>query len=176
MRRLRAARSSGAVDEAKRIQFVLAAKMRRDVARRVRRKMADCHADDAVGQVEEAAGRRLFHGNTLREFKGWLNSIAGNKVCDHYRDRSRAPESASLDKVPERAILGCSETDSPGAAELRHEIEAVLDCMRPDHREVVRLSLRGFRASEVAERNDGMSTANVHQILSRFRKQLRERL
>ena len=56
-------------------------------------------------------------------------------------------------------------------------IEDLLAEMRPDHRRVTELVVFEDRpASAVAGEVEGMSTDNVYQVVSRFRRRLRELL
>ena len=51
-------------------------------------------------------------------------------------------------------------------------LERTLAALNPEHRRVIDLWLRGYGAQEI----DGVSDANVHQIVSRFRRALRGQL
>ena len=64
-----------------------------------------------------------------------------------------------------------------GAVEVRDAIERVMSALRPDHRRVVDLVVFEDRsAAEAVRAVDGMTEANVHQIVSRFRRALRGEL
>ena len=51
-------------------------------------------------------------------------------------------------------------------------LERALAALNPEHRRVIDLWLRGYGAQEI----DGVSDANVHQIVSRLRRALRGQL
>jgi RNA polymerase sigma factor (sigma-70 family) len=180
IQRLRRDRPAGPKQDALRTQFVLAWRLRRTITGRVGRRVPAGEIEDIVSQVVEAAGQRVFRGQTLAEFAAWLNAIARNKICDFHRARARSPELVRLSTQAhcEGPSIELSAPDPMGAVEVEQEVDAVLAALRPDHQHVIRLGLleEDLPAREVAERIDGMTSANVHQILCRFRRRLEDRL
>ena len=75
---------------------------------------------------------------------------------------------------PDPETVAPAET---GEVELRDAIERVMARMRPDHRRVVDIVVFEDRpAADAGRAIEGMTEANVHQIVFRFREALRGEL
>ena len=169
------ARNVGDTPAARRAQLLLAAQHRHRVRRRILRRVPRSEVEDLTSVAIEAAGKGVFRGHSLREFLSWLGTIAHNKVCDHYRACDRVPE---LVPLAEHDCPGRPEQETDASVmEFRTQIRKTLGGMRPDHQRIVALSLASDRstARDVAARA-GTTEVNVYQIVSRFRKRLRDTL
>lgn len=113
-----------------------------------------------------------------REFRSWLNTITDRATADFYRARARRPEETPLEsEVEEGHAHEPAAPDGRSYVEVQMVIEDLLGELRPDHRRVVELVVfEDQPAGAVASDVEGMSSANVYQVVSRFRASLRERL
>jgi RNA polymerase sigma-70 factor (ECF subfamily) len=105
----------------------------------------------------------------------WIMAIARNTLIDHQRrERLRNHPSLSAGEVKEADLPthpGPDELPGPGP-----ELAAALDRLRPREREAVALRFGAdLQGSEIAEML-GISVDNVHQLLSRALRKLRDRL
>jgi RNA polymerase sigma factor (sigma-70 family) len=145
-------------------------------------EVAERAIEDAIRSIEK------LRGSTVGEARAFVFKIARLRIVDHHRR-------ARIDTQPLEAQPG--DEPYPGVADPRHDDEAAavelailvreaLAELREDHRLVVELSIfRRCSAEETADQvnrrvggqgNDPMSEQNVHQIVSRFRKDLRGRI
>jgi RNA polymerase sigma-70 factor, ECF subfamily len=142
-----------------------------NVERRVRMKVPAQHVEDLTGDIVADAITSAFDGKSVGEFVSWLNTITQREIADFYRrgpGKTKAVDTEGLE--PEAP----SET---GEVEVRDAIERVMATLRPDHRAIVDMVVFEDRsAGEAAAAVPGMSEANVHQIVSRFRRALRGEL
>ncbi len=106
--------------------------------------------------------------------KTWLFSIARNLLIDHHRRRRRSPEE-TIGLVP---ALAEGEAHEPDPARLgpSPEVERALHQLGEREREVIALRFGGGLSGAEIARLTGLSPANVHQILSRSMRRLRDRL
>jgi DNA-directed RNA polymerase specialized sigma24 family protein len=141
-----------------------------NVARRVRLKIPPAHVEDVTAGVIEDAVFSAFEGRSLGQFRSWLNTITGRKIADFYRrGHGRMETSCELEEP--------AAPPETGEVELRDAIERVMARMRPDHRRVVDIVIFEDRpAADAAREIEGMTEANVHQIVFRFREALRGEL
>lgn len=142
-----------------------------NVERRVRMRVPSIHVEDLTGDIVADAVASAFEGTSVGEFVSWLSTITQRAVADFYR---RGPgRMKQADELP-------AEPTAPseaGVVAARDAIERVMRTLRPDHRRVVDMVVFEDRAAaEAARAVDGMSEANVHQIVSRFRAALRGEL
>lgn len=159
----------------------------------VRTRLAS-HGDTVVEEVAERAledtirSINTLRGRTPQEARAFAFKIARMRIADYHRSgRVRA---VSLEELQSEDFgAGASEpsvADAADAVDTTIVIQEALGGLRPDHRAVVeRFVLSGYSARETAEfvrsrfdgrSDDSMSEQNVHQIGSRFRKDLRRRL
>jgi RNA polymerase sigma factor (sigma-70 family) len=158
------------------------------------RSRLDSHGDTVIEEVAERALEdtvRSIHtlrGRTAQEARAFAFKIARMRIADYHRSGRVRP--ASLDQLlgeePGGAAGEPGVGDEADAIDTAIVLEQALGGLRPDHRAVVELFvLSGYSARETAEivrsrfdghSDDSMSEQNVHQIGSRFRKDLRSRL
>lgn len=107
--------------------------------------------------------------------KTWLIAIANNLLIDHYRrDRSGRNEPLGEGDAVDLKLGG--ELDADLDRGLSPELEAALASLGERERELIALRFGGdLTGPEIAELTE-LSLANVHQILSRAMRALRERL
>jgi RNA polymerase sigma-70 factor (ECF subfamily) len=101
----------------------------------------------------------------------WLLAIAQNVLTDHYRRGARRPESLTEVDALDARVAGAPDRPELGVSP---ELEQALGGLGDREREVVALRFGGdLRGKEIAQLT-GLSEANVHQILSRSLRQLRQ--
>lgn len=115
--------------------------------------------------------RRESDGRPLRP---WLIRIAHNLASNHYRDRSRRPQTP-LDSIEPPAARHTTESVAEGRAELR-AVMAGIDELPEERREalIMRFAL-GMDNGEIARamgKSDGATKVLIHRAI----RQLRERL
>jgi len=137
-------------------------------------------AEDVTQEAFVSAWR---HINTFRggSFRSWLFTIAANRARDELRKGVRRP-TTSLDAArddPDRADLdpvdgGPTPEAAAEQGELRGALEAALQELPPDWREVVVMSdVHGLDYAEIAQAT-GVALGTVKSRLSRARARLRE--
>ncbi len=131
---------------------------------------------DAEDLTQVTFERALRAWERFDERKGsmrtWLLAIARNALIDHSRREGLRKHISLEDEVEAHLPI------QPGAEEteigLSPELEAALGHLRQREREVLALRFGGdLRGAEIAELL-GISGANVHQILSRSLRKLRQ--
>jgi RNA polymerase sigma factor (sigma-70 family) len=136
--------------------------------------------DEVTRDVLVRAVGAAFDGQSVGEFRSWMNTIIARAVADYYRVRERRVQETALpEEHDDGEVWGASSgaADETGAVELRMVVDALIAELPSAHGEVIDLYVfQGFTAAEACERIPSMSEANVHQIASRFRAALRERL
>ena len=153
--------------------------------RRARMKVPRERAEDVAAEALVSAVAGEFRGESIGEFRSWLNTIVDRRVADFHR-RKRLDEQP-LDPGNEEGVGSSvpSQPDATGAVETRALIDSVLIGLSDVHRYVVeRNVLDGCSARETAAEiletfewmDIPMSESNVHQIASRFRRDLRRAL
>ena len=138
---------------------------RHNVRRRVLMKVPSQDVDDVTDEILAKAIVSAFDGTSGGQFGSWLNTITKRAIADYHR---RGPGRLETDPLEERDL----EAPQEHAVEALDALERVLATLRVEHRRVVELWLQGFAAPEI----EGVSDANVHQIVSRFRRALRGQL
>lgn len=145
-------------------------------------EIAERTLEDAVRSVGSLVG------STEREARAFVFRIARRRIADYLRrDRpAEEPLDDSEDGEPERIPDALRVEDGAGEVETHMFVNELLQSLRPDHRTVVELHvLMGHPARKTVERlrsrdrgpaDDSITEQNVHQIASRFRRQLRARL
>lgn len=161
----------------------------------VSRKLPRQEVEDVVGEVLESAIKSSFDGAEPRQFGSWLKRIAQRRVADFLEARERRPKEEPLPEEHEREeeIWGKAGHVPDPTQEVveRSVVEQALEELNPVHRRVVELAGAqdlGFEqrpGKETADLvndqfsgqlDDPMTEANVHQILSRFRKRVADLL
>jgi RNA polymerase sigma factor (sigma-70 family) len=148
-----------------------------NVERRVRLKVAEAHVEDLTGDIIADAVASAFGGTSVGEFVSWLATITRRAIADFYRrGRGGEPIVPLADDAREARPEAIAPSET-GAVEVRDAIDRVLDTLRDDHRRIVDLVVFEDRAAgDAALEVPGMTEPNVHQIVSRFRRALREEL
>jgi RNA polymerase sigma-70 factor (ECF subfamily) len=136
---------------------------------------------DVFRSVTGAIGRfrRDRPGDT---FRGWLWSIARNKLRDHFRDLQRGPVAAGgseaqarLTEVPDEEPESAAESE-PSRALLRRALELVRGGFEdPTWQAFWRTTVDGRPPADVATEL-GLGLASVYQAKSRVLRRLREEL
>ena len=141
-----------------------------NVERRIRMKVPAQHVEDLTGDVIADAITSAFDGTSVGEFRAWLNTITQRAIADFHR---RGPGRIKTQEPTDDRAAPSEE----GAVEVRDAIARVYKTLRPDHARVVDIVVfEDGTAAGAVSRVPGMSEANVHQIVSRFRRALREEL
>jgi RNA polymerase sigma factor (sigma-70 family) len=189
-----AAREAGAGEEALTALRIFAFGME-DALRAFVRNRLDSHGDTVVEEVAERAledairSIDTLRGTTAAEARAFVFRVARRRIADFHR--------SARGEVTHVGVSQEGEGQEPGGGHLRDESEAdaidtsivlrqAMEELRPDHRIVVeRCVVMGYSARETVEHlasrfdgefDDSMTEQNVHQICSRFRKELRARL
>jgi DNA-directed RNA polymerase specialized sigma24 family protein len=167
---MRAARAAGHPSAAQALAILVYDRWQ-NVERRVRMKIPPAHVEDVTGDIIADAVQSAFEGRSAREFVAWLNTIAQRAIADFYR-RGAGRLRAAHEPPPEPVA-----PPATGEVEVRDAIERVLATLRPEHRRVVDMVVFDDRpALDAARAIDGMTEANAHKIVSRFRAALRGEL
>ena len=137
-----------------------------------------------------AAIKSAFDGTSIGEFRVWLNRIIDRRgIADFHRDREDDPPVGPLptEHQGEEEIWGeePAEADETGRVVVQSVIDECLEGLSEAHRDVIELNVfEDLDAQTTADRvnekhpdlDPPMSQANVHKIVSRFRKCLTEKL
>ncbi len=183
---IRTARALGYPGEARRALQALVLANVGDVRRRVRMKVPARDVEDVTQEAMISALGAAFAGETVGEFRSWLNTIVGRRIADHHRPLSLDVAPLPEENAGDEDTWG-STPESLGAdadeMELRMEIGSALAELSPVHQAVVvAYCYMQWPAAKVVEDVNGrfpdadMTENNVQQIGSRFRRTLRERL
>lgn len=133
-------------------------------------------AEDLTATTFERAVRHSARYDAKRaSVSTWLMAIAQNVLIDHFRHHARRPErltdGADLDELPQ-----AEARDRGPSLGLEPELEAALARLPERDRLIVALRFGAdLRAKEVAAVT-GLTEANVHQVLSRSLRRLRDAL
>jgi RNA polymerase sigma-70 factor, ECF subfamily len=141
-----------------------------NVERRVRMKVPAQQVEDLTGDIVADAITSAFDGKSVGEFVSWLNTITRREIADFYR---RGPGRMDVGDAEGLEPEAPSET---GEVEVRDAIERVMATLRDDHRAIVDMVVFDDRSAGEAAEAAGTTEANVHQIVSRFRRALRGEL
>lgn len=125
----------------------LVARFQGDVFGLCLRLLGDAHeAEDVAQEVFLRVFRSLRRWDSQRPLRPWIMGIAVNRCRTHLGQRRRRPEPTAY--VPESAPRAVD--NDPG--ELLREIDAAVDRLRPDYREVfVLYHDRGLEYAAIAE-------------------------
>lgn len=154
------------------------------VARSIPDHAVERVAQDAMIETMET----VFEGRSVGQFVNLLKLITKRRVADFWKAKSRhGHEDTTLDADDEdrRRRELADPSEEVGAVPLQAIVDDLLAQLDARHRAVVELAIFGGLsaaavAGEVNRRfpgpGDPMTTANVDQIKSRFRKTLRDEL
>jgi len=142
-----------------------------NVERRIRLKVPEAYVEDLTGDVVADAIASAFDGNSIGEFLSWLSTITRRAIADFYR------RGAGQMRFEEPPAVDPEAPSEEGAVEVRDAIDRVVSTLREDHGRVVDIIVFGDgTAADAARDVPGVSVANAHQIVSRFRRALRAEL
>lgn len=131
--------------------------------------------EDVACEAIASALTAAFDGESVGEFRSWLSTIVKRRIADYHRRVQRRLKEVPLDEGGDGTVPW--EDDESGYVEVQLILQDLVDALDPTHADVIRLYVfDDLPAGEVAQRIDGMTEANVHQIASRFRRDLRARL
>lgn len=187
------ARAAGSEEQAEVALKIFAFGMEDAIRAFVRSKL-DSQPDTLIEEVAERALEDAIRsianlrGNTPEEARGLVFKIARRRIADFHRTRrlktTSIDDHGRLESPPHQEHLRIE--DQSGSVGTVLLLDQVLEELRSDHRAVVEMFvISGYSARETVELvrsrfdgryNDSMSQQNVHQIASRFRKDLRARL
>jgi RNA polymerase sigma factor (sigma-70 family) len=179
MRNARAAGRPGAVGAA---LGVLVFGYWDNVMRRVAMKVPPRDVEEVSAVAIEAAIASAFDGRSVGEFVNWLHRIVDRRgIADYHRRKEGKPEHELLptEHLGEDEVWGDepSEGFAGDTVDARIALRRAFEELRQAHRRVLELYLFGpCSAREAAERVDGMTEDNVHQIASRFERRFKELL
>lgn len=128
-------------------------------------RVPDLDIDDLTDAIIERALLSAFDGSYGGQFGSWMNTITRRAIADYFR---RGPGRAESEPLEDRDLAAPAEN----TVETRDALDRTLAGLNREHRRVVELWISGYGAQEI----DGVSDANVHQIVSRFRRALRGQL
>ncbi len=132
-------------------------------------------AEDLAQEVFVKAFRALGTFDRTRKFSSWLFKIAHNTAIDYLRRKQLDTVALETpDGEPDLlAVVPDSESESPDSAlqrqDLARDLEASLERLRPEHREVVLLRFHeGLSYEEIAEVTDlPLGTVKTHLFRAR---------
>lgn len=141
------------------------------VERRVRMKVPEAHVEDLTGDIVVDAIASSFDGTSVGQFVRWLDTITRRAIAD-FHSRGRDPRGSEQVSGAEPA----AESEE-GVVEIRDAVERVMARMGEDHRRVTEIVIfADGSAADAVRALPGMTEGNVHQIVSRFRRALRDEL
>jgi DNA-directed RNA polymerase specialized sigma24 family protein len=146
--------------------------------------------DVAMNAITSAIGSFDFRGTTMGEFVSGLNTITERRIADYHRHREREAKDEGLGGDRDEDSHGIEPQESQretGGVALRMVVDQVISGRSAAHQKVIRLRIDGHGAKETAalvnEQGSGdggsggdpppMTPANVDQIFSRFKRDLR---
>jgi RNA polymerase sigma factor (sigma-70 family) len=137
--------------------------------------------EEETANVISRAITSSFAGESVGEFRSWLTTIIKRATADYYRRQERRPEETPLVRETEDGerehLRGRHEPDGAGYVEVQLLVEQCLDELSEPHRRVVELLVFQDRdARDAVAEVPGITEANAYQIVSRFRRRLRELL
>lgn len=186
---IRAATDAGHREGAQAALAVLCSRHLPDVTRRVAMKVPRQDVEDVAMDVILSAIRSSFAGRSIGEFVNWLARITSRRIADFHDARSRSPQTQPLpgEHEGEDEVWGFEpwESDRTGEVLVESVVDECLAELSDEHRDVVERNVfDDLDAAETArlvnaafpDLNPPMSEQNVHKIVSRFRKCVRDKL
>lgn len=182
-----AARDAGDQEEFVRWVGIFVARRLPMVEGLVALKVAPEHQEDVVQEVLASAlgSIHTIRGEHTGEFVNWLKAIVTYRIADHHqwlkRERDRVEHADEPHSGEEGDfVLEITDPDDHYAGFEMAEMVARRLAERSDlHQRAIRLRIEGYPSREVAEtlgEDSRMTPANVDQIFSRFRRDLRRDL
>jgi RNA polymerase sigma factor (sigma-70 family) len=177
---VRAARDAGAHEAMKRALAILVYGYWDLLVHRACLKLPLSDAEDVAGEAIASAIASAFDGGSVGEFRSWLQTILSRRIADYHEARKRRPRTEPLADHGDDETWGHEpaipfEGDALFARECLEQAYGELE--QASHRQVIDLYVLGpCSAAEAAQRVDGMTEANVHQVASRFQRRVRHLL
>lgn len=177
-----AARAAGRLERARVALSILVYGHWDNLVRRAQLKLPSRQdAEDVAGEALASAVTAAFAGESIGEFVNWMHTILSRRIADFFRRRgSVVPGPLLSEHEGDREMFGevpSVEPEGPGLLAVHEAIAAAFARLSPVHQEVVDLYVfAGYSAQDTAARMEGMSEDNVHQIASRFRRDVRRLL
>lgn len=134
-------------------------------------------AEDITSEVFERALTRLHTYRADRgAFSTWLFRIAHNLVANHLRDKSRRPETRSLETLPTLALSNPSPEEMVIKAEQLRQVQACMRELSEQQQEVLALKFgAGLSYKEIGKAMK-ITPTYVGVLLHRAVRDLREAL
>src|SRR5680860_76036 len=150
------------------------------VTRRVALKVPVADVDDVAHEAILSAIRSAFAGESIGEFRAWLNRITLRRIADYHRKLEGKPKTVPLLSGDEEDDAGWGEVPTSEFEGVRVDAERAIEtaygALGEAHQRIVDAYVFADQpASEVAS-EEGTSEDNVHQVASRFRRRVRELL
>lgn len=158
-----------------------------DLVRRALLKMPNrSDAEDVAGQTIRDVFKAAFDGMVIGEAVSFINTILARRIADFHKARKQTealPEDLD-DEEGKGRDLAIADDDTV-LVDTQDTVDRLHERLSPEHKQVVDdYVFKGYDANETAARvntsfpdlDPPMSAQNVHQIASRFRKDLREAL
>jgi len=147
------------------------------VTRRVRLKVPEADVDDVAHEAILSAIRSAFAGESIGEFRAWLNRITSRRIADYHRKLEGKPKTVPLLAGDEEDDAGWGEVPSAEfegiSLDAEQAIETAYGALSETHQRIVDAYVFEDRpAAEVAAEEE-TSEDNVHQVASRFRRRVR---
>jgi RNA polymerase sigma factor (sigma-70 family) len=173
------ARGAGEDGEAVQAIQVLVYGYRRDIERRVRIRMKRHAVDEVADMALVRALGAVFGGESVGQFRSWLNTIVDRTVADWYRRAERRPVETALPSEHEGedevwSEQPASELDWLAGLHARDCLDRTLASLRGEHRAIVELYWFADADARTTAEQTGQSEANVYQVAKRFKESLRE--
>ena len=148
------------------------------VRRRVALKVPPSDVEDVAHEALLSAIRSAFDGESVGEFRAWLNRITVRRIADYHRRRETRPDTIPLLSGQEEDDWGdVPTTEFEGSrVDAERAIETAYGTLSAAHQRIVDAYVFEDKpAAEVAD-EEGTSEDNVHQVASRFRRRVRDLL
>lgn len=146
------------------------------VERRVALKVPSEDVQEVADSALESAFQAAFSGESIGEFRAWLNRITSRRIADYWRRREGRPELAPLPSEHEGddELWGeAAAVEFEGTAiDVERAVEQAHSELGESHRRIVDGYIFEDRPAAEVAAQEGTSSDNVHQVASRFRKRV----
>jgi RNA polymerase sigma factor (sigma-70 family) len=175
-----AARAAGDKETAHRALGVLVFNHHETIRRAVRRNVPSADVDHVAGEVVAAAVGSRFDGESVGQFVSWCKTITRRRIAEYHAATAKNPRYVSIDRQDEgdeAAGIELAVDGGQSAIHVQDAIDQALAMLSPAHRDVVDLVIIADQPGSAAVSSmAGMTTANVHKICSRFRRDVAQAL
>jgi RNA polymerase sigma factor (sigma-70 family) len=136
----------------------------------------DILSETVLALIRAAAAPEAAPGATIGNVEGWLRSVAGNKVADHFRAAARVQHLIDQALPTRPAADDGDPVRQQEREEQRAEVRRVMDALPARHRLVLEWKyLDKVSVREIGERMQ-LTEKAVESVLFRARRDFRERL